>query len=152
MGKKRIRAYSYAVYKHKVMGAYACQKFTSKQRGIEFLFTRPEWIAWWVSALGPNWPYLRGRRGNEYCMARFNDVGPYAPWNVKCITNLQNREEGFRPKGSEFGRSGLNEDIVEYILTTDERAFVLAKRFGVTQGTISDIRCRRTWRHVKCFP
>jgi len=65
----------------------------AKRRGIVFDFQYEEWIAWWQKNLGPHWKNKRGKGKIKYHMARFNDCGPYAIWNVKCITHSQNSSE-----------------------------------------------------------
>lgn len=70
--------------------AFHSHKRTARIRGIEFLFTLQEWRDVWVSSgrLGD-----RGNRAHQFCMARFEDIGPYAIGNVKIITNSENRAE-----------------------------------------------------------
>jgi hypothetical protein len=66
--------------------AYVRQRWDAGKRGIEWLFTFEEWVKWWEEAKGPNWMQLRGCHTGQFVMARFEDKGPYAPWNVECIT------------------------------------------------------------------
>ena len=63
------------------------QKYMAKRRGIEFLFTFEEWIKMWEDSGKWN---ERGRGAKKYCMARHNDIGPYAVGNVSIQTNQEN--------------------------------------------------------------
>lgn len=69
-------------------GKYMVQKQAAKRRGIDWLFTFDQWWKLWE----PFWD-RRGIGSNCLCMARFNDIGPYAPDNVKIITNSENSAE-----------------------------------------------------------
>ena len=64
-------------------------KANAERRGIPFLFTFDEWIDTWKKS--GKW-VERGRGTNKYCMARHNDAGPYATWNVSIQTNKQNNQ------------------------------------------------------------
>lgn len=69
----------------------------AKLRGIDFLFDYEKWLKFWEDS-----GYLpeRGHKKGQYVMARFGDIGPYAPWNVKIVTCSENISEGLtrRPK------------------------------------------------------
>ena len=51
--------------------------------------------------------------------------------------------------GSRHGRSRLTETDIPIIRTSKEPASIVAKRYGVSEETVYDIRRHRTWRHVK---
>jgi len=71
--------------------AYAGQKFMAKKRGIDFLLSYEEWLhIWETSGKLP----LRGRGRGKYCMARNNDIGPYALHNVTIQLNEKNISDG----------------------------------------------------------
>jgi len=71
--------------------AYASQKCSAKKRGIGFHLTFEEWnYIWQVSG---KWDE-RGRGSEKYCMARHNDIGPYAIGNISIITNHENLSLG----------------------------------------------------------
>lgn len=73
---------------HKIeLKKYYQHKANAERRGILFLFTFDEWINIWKSS--GKWDQ-RGRGSNQYCMARHNDEGPYAVWNVSIETNKTN--------------------------------------------------------------
>lgn len=65
------------------------QRGLAKTRGIDFLFTLPEWWKIWNDS--GYWPQ-RGPAG--YVMCRRGDIGPYAPWNVFIGTAKQNKRDG----------------------------------------------------------
>jgi hypothetical protein len=63
------------------------QKYTAARRGILFEFSFDQWWAIWESS--GLW-LERGRRKNQFVMARFGDKGPYALGNVEIITRGEN--------------------------------------------------------------
>jgi len=133
--------------------AWLGHKHGARVRGINFDFTYEEWTKWWETHLGPNWFELRGNATGKYVMARNGDKGPYAPWNVRCITMADNLREAI--KGTKRGNCKLTKKQVEdiYIEMTQGRrtkGFVtaLADRHNVGTGTIRNIVIKATWRHV----
>lgn len=57
-----------------------------------------------------------------------------------------------RPRGEKHGLAKLTDEAVRAIraaAATGESQYVLAARFGVTQGTIWNVVWRKTWRHIK---
>jgi hypothetical protein len=74
------------------MVPYTNQKVVAKQRGIPFLLTFEEW--WEIWQTSGKWEQ-RGRRSDQYVMARFGDQGAYAIGNVRiCTTQENNIERG----------------------------------------------------------
>jgi hypothetical protein len=67
--------------------AFDAHRQNAKRRGTPFLFTLPEWWAWWQ--LDGRWEH-RGMGRDALVMARKGDVGPYSVENVDCITHAQN--------------------------------------------------------------
>jgi hypothetical protein len=126
--------------------AYNSQKSYSKQRGIEFLFLRKDWVKWWEDNLGPEWFEKRGPFKHQYCMARFGDKGPYVLGNVKCITNAENNAEQVRFKGEKHGNAKLTKEQVVYIRTSGLKGNFLAKKFGVSKSNISLIKTYQHWK------
>ena len=55
---------------------------------------------------------------------------------------------GTQAKGVTCTRSKLTEQDVLAIRASNEPHQVIAERFGVTQGNISQIRSRTTWKHI----
>jgi DNA-binding XRE family transcriptional regulator len=50
--------------------------------------------------------------------------------------------------GEIHGNSKLSEAQVRDIFSCDENQDTVAKRYGITQQTVSDIRVGRAWRHL----
>ena len=67
--------------------AYRQQEFRARKRGIAWEFSFEAWCEWWLET--GRW-YARGRRGDDYVMARIGEAGPYSPSNCICITQRQN--------------------------------------------------------------
>jgi hypothetical protein len=83
------------------MKKFLVHKRSAKERHIGFKFTYEEWVAWWETNLGPDWINKRGCKRGQYVMARKGDKGPYAPWNVECVTCSENIV-GRPPKNTRF--------------------------------------------------
>lgn len=66
------------------------QRQRAKVRGIEWLLTFEEWWAIWQQS--GKWPQ-RGRKGDQYVMARRGDVGPYSTTNVLICLQRQNSRD-----------------------------------------------------------
>jgi hypothetical protein len=135
--------------------ARALRDFRSHQhqavgRSIEFLFTFEEWVVWWESQLGLKWQALRGNRKGQYVMARNGDIGPYAPWNVKCITQDENASEratnGTAARGVNVNTNKLSEAQVIDIYYDARSLKELAKEYGVDTTMIWLIKRRRAWK------
>jgi hypothetical protein len=117
MGKKLINntTLSDAEYR-RARDAYSTQKSNALKRKdrngnpIEWLFTFESWLDLWLKS--GHW-HQRGKGRGQYVMARFGDVGPYAPWNVEIKTVGENVVEAHkgRPKPpiSEEQRKKLRE-------------------------------------------
>jgi hypothetical protein len=91
--------------------AYSTQKSNTLKRKdrngnpIEWLFTFDEWIEIWLKS--GHW-HQRGNRRGQYCMARFGDVGPYAPWNVEIKLHSENTIEAQKGRIAwNKGRKGI---------------------------------------------
>ena len=72
---------------------YCHQRQASKERGISWEITFPEWMGIW-SESGLMDQRGRGRLG--FCMARHGDEGPYRLGNVSIKSNLENSSEGLK--------------------------------------------------------
>jgi hypothetical protein len=72
---------------------FRSQKNSAKHRGIEWHITFSEWVELWKE----RWPD-RGRGMNDYVMARANDMGPYAPWNVHIIPFRENLQQVYNAR------------------------------------------------------
>jgi len=128
--------------------AYDTQRGSAGSRGIPWHFTFPQWVAWWEQQLGPDWFQLRGIHRHEYCMARPEDKGPYASWNVKCITNAQNCSDRKRLCGQEHPGRRLTAEEVRAIYCSNEGTKELAQRYKVNTSQIVRIRSQLTWSSV----
>jgi hypothetical protein len=73
----------------------ALKRKDSNGNPIAWLFTFDEWIEIWLKS--GKW-HQRGRRRGQYVMARFGDIGPYAPWNVEIKLHTENASEGQKGK------------------------------------------------------
>ena len=63
--------------------------------------------------------------------------------------NMADRDAKDRqPRGERQGHAKLTESKVHEIRRSSESGPVLAKRFGVSARTISDVRHRKNWKHV----
>lgn len=133
---------------HNVQQAYWNQKWVAKCRGTEFCFTMNDWVAWWIERLGPDWFKLRGRKKDQYCMARLGDKGAYEVGNIKCITNSQNVKERASLKGQKNPAAKLTNAQVKGIINSNMKPTRLAKQYNVSRELIWQIKARRIWRHV----
>ena len=70
---------------------YTLHRWHAIHRGIDWLFTFRSWMDFWIVSGVLD---QRGRGKDDYVMARFLDLGPYSPDNVRAITNWQNSVEG----------------------------------------------------------
>lgn len=122
----------------------------AKRRGIRFDFSYEDWVGWWKHNLGDDWRNKRGCRKDKYVMARYGDKGPYAPWNVKCITHSENSRE--QTKKIRCAKLTIEQVAIIYQNVWQREKgnskAVLAKRFNVSVDTVISIRKKETWRSV----
>ena len=132
--------------------AFNEQRHNANRRGIPFLLTYDQWLNWWVTALGPDWKKLRGRTKRKYCMARNNDAGAYEIDNIKCIRHSENITDAAVNNtiayGIKAGHAVLTENAVVDIYTSNNTMQQLAEHYGISLGTVNDIRAGRTWRRA----
>ena len=81
---RRLRLYSMP---------YIMQLHNAKKRGIEFKLTYREWLHIWLASGHIN---ERGKRADQYCMARIGDQGAYEVGNVEIKTNRANAQENWK--------------------------------------------------------
>ncbi len=74
-------------WQHDKRTRYKNHRRRAKKRGITWLFTYSIWRKKWYES--GKWEQ-RGLGRDKYCMARYNDEGPYEYGNTKIITNLEN--------------------------------------------------------------
>jgi hypothetical protein len=72
---------------------YHKQKGEARRRGIEFNLTFVEWLDIWEKS---GKMAERGNLPEQYCMARYFDMGAYEIGNVKIVTNRENCKEAWR--------------------------------------------------------
>ncbi len=135
-------------YRNPIRVAYDTQYGNADSRGIAWRFTFPQWVAWWEQQLGPDWFKLRGVHRYEYCMARFGDEGPYAVWNVECITNAQNCSDRKRLCGEEHPGRRLTAEEVCAIYCSNEPIKMIAQRYKISTGHTAKIKYGLTWSSV----
>lgn len=129
---------------------YNAHKSRAKRRGIPFLFTFEEWKHAWDTS-----GKTRGNKSNDYCMARHNDIGPYAIWNVSIITNKENsqfavshrnydkwitsiresrKSESFRNKISKEGNNQYKGPIIGTNVITRQQIILCGKNEIIAAG------------------
>lgn len=83
-------------------GKFSIQKRAARKRGIPWELTFEEWWRIWEES--GKWDE-RGNLGDQYCMCRTNDVGPYRVGNVRIDTMAGNSYENYQIMGiDELGR------------------------------------------------
>jgi hypothetical protein len=68
---------------------FRTQRSGARSRGIDWHFTFEEWLAWWGDDIEQ-----RGHYSGQLVMARYGDIGPYHPDNVRKLTCNENCSEG----------------------------------------------------------
>jgi hypothetical protein len=115
--------------------AWRDARANAKARGIAFTLTFEEFEAVWMDS--GRWPE-RGRRADQYCMARFGDTGPYAVDNVRITTCRENHQER-RPNLDQLAANGRarkgkpNSRMAEWNRTPKMRAVASATHTGHTR-------------------
>lgn len=67
--------------------AFRAHRDSARRRGIPFLFSLLSWRSWWRVQLKLQGDgATRGRKRDQYVMARIGDKGAYEPDNVYCCT------------------------------------------------------------------
>ena len=69
---------------------FVTQRYKARLRGIEWELSFKQWLEIWRASGHLN---ERGNDKDSYVMARYEDQGPYASYNVKIITKSQNHKE-----------------------------------------------------------
>lgn len=82
---ERKRAWRLTMY-----AQFCIQRTNAKARAIFWELTYDQWKSLWDKSGKWN---ERGTKLNQYCMCRYNDVGPYSIDNVRIDTVLNNRKE-----------------------------------------------------------
>lgn len=69
-------------------------------------------------------------------------------WATPKDNTLDKNEHGTMGRGESHGCAKLTESDVRFIRRAPQSGYSLAKRYGVSKTTISQIRLRKTWRHI----
>lgn len=139
----------------KARKAFSLHKQSAKGRHIKFLFSLEGWCLWWAQHLGPNWLELRGTTSEQYVMGRIGDKGPYASWNVECVTTNQNQKDKVKYKsaarGTQHGSAKLKVNTVKAIYLAEGSISEIAERYKCSRHQVNDIKSGRNWRHLTIF-
>jgi hypothetical protein len=87
---RETRKQSWIKHNQTPIAKYRFQKNSAHRRNIPWEFTFELW--WEVWEKSGKWEQ-RGQRADQYCMCRYNDVGPYSPSNVYISTTSENAKE-----------------------------------------------------------
>jgi hypothetical protein len=85
MGRKKLPM---DLQTRKYYAAYKIQRYHAGKRIIKWQFTFESWLAWWGDDI-----VNRGQGTGKLCMARYGDIGPYHPDNVRKATHEDNASE-----------------------------------------------------------
>lgn len=119
----------------------------AKGKGVGFDFTFEEWCEWWIDHLGPDWLGKRGKSRGQYVMARFEDKGPYASWNVECIKHEQNIRNGYMYRIAK-GKAILTEAEIREIYLAPKSAPEIARAYRIRDGLVRNIKYRKRYSQV----
>lgn len=126
----------------KLRPRFVQQKADARRRGIAFVLTFAEWLnVWAISGHLPE----RGRGRGKYCMARFQDKGPYAIGNVKIILNEENSSE----------KICSDETRAKYrarIISAETRAKIAASHIGKKASEETRRKMSKTAKRIKNTP
>lgn len=103
-----------------------------------------------------SWEYFRGPIPKGMLVCHKCDVRSCVnPDHLFLGTDRDNTLDKFKKgravirKGTEIWSTKLTEDDVRFIRSTAETGASLARKYGIQEATISQIRNRRTWKHVE---
>jgi hypothetical protein len=116
-------------------GKYVFQKAHAKARGIAFTLTFEEWLSLWESS--GKWS-LRGKKPDQYCMARKQDSGGYELGNVY-ITQVRDNiiDQMLNGKHAYHKVSGVDLSSIKARVAGGESQKAVGKDFGITQSQVS---------------
>jgi hypothetical protein len=89
---------------------YTQQLCQARNRNIEWLFTFETWIDMWIKS--GKWKQ-RGRKTNQYCMARKGDIGPYSVENVEIVTCGKNNSDAHKGKVGYWSGKKMSAERIE---------------------------------------
>lgn len=130
--------------------AYNSQRNCARQRGISWELTFETWRGWWEAQLGPNWHQLRGKKRDQYVMARFGDIGAYSIENIKCILHITNTKEA-KPRKA-YCRKAPSPKVAKEqalaIIAMSGTSAAIARQLGLSQSWVWRIRNERANRYA----
>jgi predicted XRE-type DNA-binding protein len=62
--------------------------------------------------------------------------------------HLDKFNKGRQAKGESHGRAEINNALVQTLRTAAGTQDEIARRFGVSQSTVSRVKAKRTWKHL----
>jgi len=93
-------------------------------------------------------------KANENVCHSCDNPGCVNPDHLSVATVLENQRDKWRKKrgnpkiGESHWIAKITEDDVRAIRASAEDQKDIAKRYGITQSTVSDIKRRKSWRHI----
>lgn len=84
---QKSRIASWRKYNQTPFAKYTFQKKQANLRGIEWQLTFDEWYTFWQES--GHWEE-RGQQPQQYCMCRYQDIGPYSLDNIYIDTTSNN--------------------------------------------------------------
>jgi hypothetical protein len=69
-------------------------------------------------------------------------------WDTPKANQLDSVLDGTKNIGERCGTAKLTEQEVRQIRSVNAPDSVVSKLFGISEGSVSDIRTRKTWRHI----
>lgn len=121
-------------------GNYA--SFCAKYQGVTFY--RGHRFSWHIhNGPIPKGKFVLHKCDNPWC------TNPEHLWLGDNDDNMADKiEKGRHRPGEQHGMAKITEKDVEFIRSCDLTAKQLAKRFGLHDGTIYNIRNGKSWRHL----
>ncbi len=101
------------------------------------------------------WEEANGPIPDGLCVChRCNNKSCVNPEHLYLATHAQNIQDAYsdglisRPEGEQHHKTTLTADDVIAIRSDTRSQTAIAKAYGITQGAVSGIVHRRTWRHM----
>jgi hypothetical protein len=128
---------------------FCVQRWHAGRRGVEWNLTFEEWLQIWNDS---GKLHLRGRGKGKYCMARFNDVGPYALGNVYITTNEKNNTDQVFNGHTALGHHPVtliheNGDV-KYFFSKSQAAKFFKRSSNQLPDALRDNRSYKGWKHA----
>lgn len=89
-----------------------CKNKTDKNgMPVEMRLSFDQWLDIWLTS--GHW-HERGRKREQYCMSRLNDIGHYETGNVQIITGAENTRGGIERRVKSFLANNAKRGVVPY--------------------------------------